>query len=123
MPFIIQVMNEQQNDIFTALFEVLRQRKESADPEKSYVARLMHKGTKKINSKILEEAGEVCEAALEEDREHLVYEIVDLLFHTFVLCGYKDITLQEISDELARRFGVSGIDEKKSRPQFDPSKD
>lgn len=100
--------------IFERLFEVIEQRKaESIDH--SYVARLMHKGTGKINEKIIEEAAEVAEAALETDKDHLVYEICDLLFHVFVMAGYKNITLDDISTELERRFGKSGLVEKAER--------
>lgn len=104
------------SEIFDQLFSVINERK-GHSPDTSYVAKLMHKGTEKINSKILEEAGEVTEAALEDDRAHLIYEICDLLFHTFVLAGHKDITLDEIRNELARRFGKSGITEKAERSQ------
>ncbi|MFW5808165.1 MAG: phosphoribosyl-ATP diphosphatase [Spirochaetota bacterium] len=103
-----------QNDIFLKLFRVLESRRNES-PDSSYVASLMLKGTEKINSKILEEAGEVAEAALEEDREHLVYEICDLLFHTFVMASYKGIALDDIKKELERRFGKSGITEKRER--------
>lgn len=102
------------SDIFNRLFEVIEERKNSS-PESSYVAKLMHKGTEKINSKIIEEAEEVCEAALEEDRAHLVYEICDLLFHTLVLASYKEIKLDDIRTELDRRFGTSGLVEKAGR--------
>ena len=102
------------SDIFKMLFEVIEERKKGSS-EKSYVARLMHKGTEKINSKVMEEAGEVCEAALEDDREHLVYEICDLLFHSFVLASHKEIELDDIKKELTRRFGTSGLDEKAAR--------
>ncbi len=107
-------MSEQ--DIFERLFEVIEERK-AADPEQSYVARLMHKGVEKINSKITEEAGEVCQAALEDDHAHLVYEICDLLFHTFVLAGHRGVSLGEIRAELDRRFGTSGLTEKAGRTQ------
>lgn len=116
-------MNDNNADLFDQLFEVIKQRRETADTETSYVARLMHKGTEKINSKITEEAAEVCEAALEGGTDHLTAEICDLLFHLFVLCGHKDIPLGAIRSELGRRFGVSGIDEKRSRPDYDPSKE
>jgi phosphoribosyl-ATP pyrophosphohydrolase len=101
-------------DIFSQLFQVIEQRK-SASPDESYVAKLMHRGVDKINSKITEEAGEVCEAAREEDKDHLVYEICDLLFHTFVLAGYRNITIEDIAGELERRFGTSGLAEKAGR--------
>ncbi len=105
-----------QNDIFQMLFDVIEDRKKK-DPSESYVAKLFSKGTEKINSKITEEAAEVCEAAQEEDKEHLIYEICDLLFHTFVLAGYKNITIDDLRAELEKRFGTSGLVEKAGRKQ------
>jgi phosphoribosyl-ATP pyrophosphohydrolase len=102
------------NSVFEDLFKVIEDRKRR-DPSESYVSSLMTKGISKINEKISEEAGEVCQAALEEDTEHLVYEMCDLLFHTFVLAGYKNISLEEIEKEMSRRFGTSGHKEKESR--------
>jgi phosphoribosyl-ATP pyrophosphohydrolase len=102
------------NEIFNKLFDVIESRK-SMSPDSSYVSSLMHKGTSKINSKIIEEAQETVEAALEDDKNHLIYEICDLIFHTFVLAGYKNITLKDIQAELNRRFGKSGISEKAER--------
>lgn len=101
-------------DIFSSLFDVIEERKK-ASPESSYVAKLMDRGTEKINSKIIEEADEVCEAALENDKQHLIYEICDLLFHTFVLASYKDVTIDEIKAEFEKRFGTSGLVEKAGR--------
>ena len=105
-----------QNDIFVRLFAIIKERK-TASPETSYVASLLSRGTGKICGKITEEAVEVCEAAGENDKDHLVYEICDLLFHTFVLAGYKGISLGDIKMELQRRFGMSGIEEKKRRTE------
>ena len=102
------------SDTFKELCETIEDRK-GKDPSSSYVASLMAKGTEKINSKITEEAAEVCEAALEDDKAHLVYEICDLFFHTLVLAGYKGVTLDEIEAELHRRHGTSGLAEKASR--------
>ena len=101
-------------DIFSELFEVIEARK-MASPESSYVAKLMLKGVEKINSKIIEEAAEVCEAALESDKKHLIHEICDLMFHGFVLASYKDISIDEIKSEFTRRFGTSGLVEKAGR--------
>jgi phosphoribosyl-ATP pyrophosphohydrolase len=102
------------NDVFDKLFEVIESRKK-INPEESYVSTLFNKGTEKINSKIMEEAAEVCEASIENDKSHLTYEICDLLFHLFVLASYKEIKLNEIETELERRFGKSGLLEKKER--------
>ena len=102
------------NSTFKNLFDTIEDRK-TKDPSESYVSSLMSKGTVKINAKITEEAAEVCEAALEDDKAHLLYEICDLLFHTFVMAGYKGITLEDIESELQRRHGTSGLAEKASR--------
>lgn len=103
-----------ETDIFSRLFDVIGERKK-ASPDSSYVAKLMHRGTEKINGKIIEEADEVCEAALENDKQHLVYEICDLLFHTFVLASHKEITIEDIKAEFEKRFGTSGLVEKAGR--------
>ncbi len=108
------------SEIFKELFQVIQERK-SASPDTSYVAKLMDRGVEKINSKIMEEARETCEAATENNREHLVHEICDLLFHTLVLAGYRNITLDDIADELEKRFGTSGLVEKARRKENDPS--
>ncbi|PEQ12042.1 phosphoribosyl-ATP diphosphatase [Novosphingobium sp. PC22D] len=86
-----------------------------ADPDSSYVAKLNAKGLGKITQKLGEEAVETVIAALVEDREALVGEAADLLFHLMVLLGTKDVPLAEVMAELDRREGVSGIAEKASR--------
>ena len=99
------------------LMNVIAERKANP-PERSYVASLLKGGLAKIGPKITEEAGEVVEAAGESGdagRAHLVHEVADLLFHTLVLLGDRDVAWDEIETELARRFGVSGIDEKEAR--------
>jgi phosphoribosyl-ATP pyrophosphohydrolase len=103
-----------EDHIFKKLFDILESRK-TASADESYTASLFRKGIEKINSKVKEESGEVIEAALEDDKSHLTYEICDLLFHTFVLASYKNISLEEIEKELERRFGKSGLQEKKER--------
>jgi phosphoribosyl-ATP pyrophosphohydrolase len=87
-------------------------------PEKSYTTRLFAGGVGKIGEKIIEEAAEVVEAAAEPDdagRTHTIAEAADLIYHLFVLLGYRDIRLAEVEVELARRFGISGLDEKAAR--------
>ena len=105
--------------IVPELMAVIADRKANP-PERSYVASLLKGGIARIGPKITEEAGEVVEAAGEpgpEGRAHLVREVADLLFHTLVLMGDRQIGWEEIEAELARRFGVSGIDEKEARPR------
>lgn len=86
-----------------------------ADPSSSYVAKLTHRGVPKIAQKLGEEAVEAVIAAMADDRAGLVGEAADLLFHLMVLLAAKNVTLAEVLDELDRREGVSGIDEKASR--------
>ena len=104
------------SDILARLEAVIASRRDG-DPEASYVARLNHKGLGKIAQKLGEEATETVVAALSQDREALVGEAADLIFHLLVLLGHKDIALAEVLDELDRREGVSGIAEKASRKQ------
>ena len=86
-----------------------------ADPAQSYVAKLLAKGRAKIAAKVGEEATETVIAAIEGDRDAIVAESADLLFHLCVLWADAGITLDDIDAELARREGVSGIAEKASR--------
>ena len=107
------------NHTLARLMAVIEDRKRNP-PEKSYTTSLFAGGVEKIGRKIMEEAAEVVEAAGEagdEGREHLIYEAGDLIYHLFVMLGHRDIQLSEVEAELARRFGVSGIDEKNSRGQ------
>ncbi len=102
--------------IVSGLFEVLKGRK-NADPELSYVASLYKKGTQKILYKVEEESTELIEAALSGVKKEIVHETADLLFHTMVLLANEGVEIEEIYEELGRRFGTSGHEEKNSRPQ------
>ena len=104
-------MSEQ---ILQQLAEILEQRK-TAEADSSYVASLYHKGLDAILKKIGEEATETVMAAKDGDKEKLVYEVADLWFHTLVLLAQEDLKPDDVLQELARRFGVSGLDEKASR--------
>jgi phosphoribosyl-ATP pyrophosphohydrolase len=88
-----------------------------ADPESSYVAKLNARGTGKIAQKVGEEATETVIAALTQDRDALVGEAADLIFHLMVLLGARDVPLADVLAELDRREGVSGIAEKAARPR------
>ncbi len=102
------------NDILQRLTETLEARKGAA-PESSYVARLYSKGDDAILKKVIEEAGEVLLAARDADKQHLVYEVADLWFHSLVLLAHKGLSADDVLKELARREGVSGIEEKRNR--------
>lgn len=102
------------DDILKRLTETLEARKTAA-PDSSYAARLYAKGLDAILKKIGEEATETVMAAKDGQNEKIVYEVADLWFHTLVLLAHQGLTAQDVLDELARREGVSGIDEKASR--------
>ncbi|MEQ6889329.1 phosphoribosyl-ATP diphosphatase [Halomonas sp. CS7] len=108
------------SDILDRLHDVLEQRRQ-ADPDSSYVAALHHKGLNKILEKLGEEATETLLAA--KDAEHgdaaaqqaLIAETADLWFHSLVMLSHLGLDHGTVLDELARRFGVSGHDEKAAR--------
>lgn len=87
----------------------------SAAPDTSYTAKLLAKGKDHIAKKLGEEAVETAIASAKGDRDNLIYESADLLYHLLVLLRAHDVSLAEVTDELARREGISGIDEKNSR--------
>ncbi len=104
--------------ILDALAEVIEARKRAPASQPSYVANLLKGGIEKIGQKIIEEAAEVVEAGAEpgeEGERHLTREVADLVFHTFVLLGWREVPWSAVEAELARRFGTSGLVEKASR--------
>jgi phosphoribosyl-ATP pyrophosphohydrolase len=101
-------------DVLRRLAEVLEARKQ-ADPADSYVAGLYAKGLDAILKKIGEEATETVLAAKDGAADKIVYETADLWFHTLVLLAHQGLRPEQVLDELARRFGVSGVEEKASR--------
>ena len=103
------------SDILDRLADVLEARK-SASADSSYVAKLYAKGTDAILKKIGEEATETVMAGKEGVAEKIIYEVADLWFHTLVLLAHKDLKPQDVLDELARREGLSGLEEKARRP-------
>ena len=84
------------------LEKVLKIRKQEL-PENSYTARLFREGDDRILKKIVEEAGEVVIAAKNTDRQEIVHESADLLFHLLMLLVHKGITLEDIERELEKR--------------------
>lgn len=96
--------------------EALLEARKTADADTSYVARLYTKGPHKIAQKVGEEAVETAMATAMADDNELVKEAADLLFHLMVLLKAKGMSLSDIASELARREGISGIEEKANRP-------
>lgn len=104
------------NNTLMQLAQVLEQRKEQSG-EKSYVASLYEKGLNSILKKIGEEATEVVIAAKDGDAQQIIYETADLWFHCMVLLAQQGLHPNDVLDELQRRFGLSGLDEKAQREQ------
>ncbi len=106
------------SEILAQLTEILEQRK-NAEPDSSYVASLYNKGLDAILKKVGEEATETVMAAKDAasggDKDKLVYEVADLWFHTMILLADQNLSADDVLAELARRFGVSGHDEKAAR--------
>jgi len=98
------------DDTLARLAEVIEQRK-AGDPDKSYVARLFHKGTDAILKKVGEEATEVVMAAKDGDRAKIVAEVADLWFHTLLTLSAFGLHPGDVLAELARREGQSGLEE------------
>ncbi len=104
-------------DVLSALDAVLESRKGAA-PESSYVASLYHKGLNKILQKVGEECAETLIAAKDASTEHtkdVIYETADLWFHSLVMLHQLGLSSADITNELARRFNLSGLTEKANR--------
>ena len=102
------------SDILQQLATVLEQRKGAA-PDDSYVAKLYDRGLDAILKKVGEEATETVMAAKDGDPQQIVYETADLWFHTLVMLAHQGLGPEQVLDELARRFGLSGLEEKARR--------
>ncbi|WP_457329442.1 phosphoribosyl-ATP diphosphatase [Rhizobacter sp. P5_C2] len=98
------------NDTLARLAAVIESRR-LGDPDKSYVARLFHKGTDAILKKIGEEATETVMAAKDGDRQKIVYEVADLWFHSMLALSAFGLTPADVLAELERREGLSGLEE------------
>ena len=104
------------DDILLRLMAVLQSRKD-ADPDSSYVAGLYARGLDTILKKIGEESTETIIAAKSGDKEQIIYETADLWFHCLVMLAQQNLDARLVLEELDRRFGISGIDEKAAREQ------
>lgn len=107
------------NDVLTQLTQILEARKQLADAESSYVASLHQKGLNKILEKVGEECTETILAAKDAqtsgDNSELIYETADLWFHSLVMLSHLGENADAVLKELARRFNISGHDEKAAR--------
>ena len=102
------------HDILHRLSETLATRKH-ADPEKSYTAKLFAEGPDSILKKIGEECAELIMAAKDGKRLNIVWESTDVIYHVLVLLAFYDLGIEDVSQEMRRREGIPGIDEKAAR--------
>ena len=91
------------------------QTRKGADPESSWTAKLLAKGPEKCAEKFGEEAVEAIIEAVKGDRDKLTAEAADVLYHLLVMLAARDVTLDQVLAELARREGTSGLAEKAAR--------
>jgi phosphoribosyl-ATP pyrophosphohydrolase len=98
------------DDVLARLAQVIESRR-NGDPSTSYVARLLSRGPDAVLKKIGEEATETVMAAKDGDRARIVAETADLWFHCLVMLAQYDLVPKDVLDELARREGLSGLDE------------
>ena len=96
--------------------EVELRKRRDVSGRSSYTRSLLDAGAVKIGAKIREEAGELADAISDESDERVISELADVLYHAMVGLLSRDIPLEAVQDELSRRFGVSGHEEKASRP-------
>jgi len=89
--------------------------RKGADPDSSWTARLLAKGPEKCAEKFGEEAIEAVIEAVRGDRDALTREAADVLYHLLVMLAARDLSLDDVTAELARREGISGIAEKAAR--------
>ena len=109
-----RAMSDELGDALARLWQTIESRR-GADPETSYTAKLFSRGRAKIAQKLGEEAIEAVIEGVAGDRDKLIGESADMLYHLLVLWADAEITPAEIAAELARREGTPGIAEKKAR--------
>jgi phosphoribosyl-ATP pyrophosphohydrolase len=100
-------------DLLARLADVIESRlpANGGDPDKSYIARLFNKGTDAILKKVGEEATETVMAAKDGDHQKIVYEVADLWFHSMIALAHFGLRPADVLAELARREGLSGLEE------------
>jgi len=108
-----EVNIEDKYSIIDLLYHTILERK-SDNSKKSWTKKLLN-NKELLLSKIKEEANELCVAIDKEDDKQVIYEAADLLYHSLVGLGLREISPDRVKQELKRRFGISGIEEKEKR--------
>ena len=110
----IEVNTASTYGVIDNLYHVIESRKND-DPKTSYTAKLLKGKENSMLKKIVEEAGEFTFAVKDNDEEEIIYEAADIVYHMLVAMASKNVNPDRVKQELARRFGLSGIEEKNSR--------
>ena len=110
----VQIDTSSAYGIIDTLYHVIQEKKND-DPTKSYTAKLLQGKQNSMLKKIVEESGEFTFAIKDNDTEEIIYEAADITYHVLVALASKNISPDRVKQELARRFGISGIEEKNSR--------
>ena len=112
----VQVDTTQAYGVIDTLYHTILEKKND-DPEKSYTSKLLNGKENSMLKKIVEEAGEFTFAIKDNDTEEIIYEAADVTYHMLVALASKNVSPDRVKQELARRFGMSGIEEKNSRTE------
>ncbi|WP_072679603.1 bifunctional phosphoribosyl-AMP cyclohydrolase/phosphoribosyl-ATP diphosphatase HisIE [Arcobacter sp. LA11] len=112
----VEVNTDTAYGVIDNLYHIIESRKND-NPEKSYTAKLLKGKENSMLKKIVEEAGEFTFAVKDNDEEEIIYEAADIVYHMLVAMASKNINPDRVKQELARRFGLSGIEEKNSRSE------
>ncbi len=111
---ILDIEKEIEYNFIDKLYHTLLDRK-NADPKTSYVSYIYHKGENSLLKKVAEEAAEFCFAIKDNNNKEIIYEAADLAFHALIALALKNIHPDAVLEELKRREGISGIEEKRNR--------
>jgi phosphoribosyl-ATP pyrophosphohydrolase/phosphoribosyl-AMP cyclohydrolase len=110
----VEINTTEAYGIIDTLYHTIEQRK-TADPKTSWTAKLLQGDQNSMLKKIVEESGEFAFAIKDDDKEEIIYECADITYHVLVALASKNINPHLVKQELSRRFGLSGIEEKNSR--------
>lgn len=110
----IQIDTSAAYGVIDTLYHTIQEKKND-DPTKSYTAKLLQGKQNSMLKKIVEESGEFTFAIKDDNEEEIIYEAADVTYHILVALASKNISPDRVKQELARRFGISGIEEKNSR--------
>ncbi len=110
----VQIDTTSAYGVIDTLYHTIQEKKND-DPSKSYTAKLLQGKQNSMLKKIVEESGEFTFAIKDNDTEEIIYEAADITYHVLVALASKNISPDRVKQELARRFGISGIEEKNSR--------